>query len=150
MSGHCQKLSSPPDWFWGASHSSIKCTCSSGGINHDLLSGNVSNLLLIFLKGSRSEPFKKINNRSSTAPCCRSEVKPYRVPLSNNKPNTLLKPILPISRASPVRPIEYCGDQTGSSCRHIYGVESARCACCIKRTGGCKFQCINGGGVAYP
>jgi hypothetical protein len=30
--------------------------------------GNVSNLLLIFLKGSRSEPFKKINNRSSTAP----------------------------------------------------------------------------------
>jgi ATP-binding cassette subfamily B protein len=30
--------------------------------------GNVSNLLLIFLKGSLREPFKKINNRSSTAP----------------------------------------------------------------------------------
>jgi catalase-peroxidase len=34
------------------------------------LVGNVSNLLLIFLKGSLREPFKKINNRSSTAPSC--------------------------------------------------------------------------------
>jgi PAS domain-containing protein len=34
--------------------------------------GNVSNLLLIFLKGSRSEPFKKIKKRSSTAPAIAS------------------------------------------------------------------------------
>jgi hypothetical protein len=33
-----------------------------------IIFGNVSNLLLIFLKGSLREPFKKFNNRSSTAP----------------------------------------------------------------------------------
>ena len=38
----------------------LEKTCQVGG--------NVSNLLLIFLKCSLREPFKKINNRSSTAP----------------------------------------------------------------------------------
>ena len=41
--------------------------------------GAVLDLLLIFLKGSRSEPFKKINNRFETLPLC---VRGRRIPLS--------------------------------------------------------------------